>query len=255
MGGSSGGPRERAQVTVRDAIGDLPWIHVSPDAALGAQAMEYGESTAGVVENGSETTRTVEMDVGDVGARSTSDFVERAREGCTGDNARIVYDHSTRSVRADDFEAFQLMDGRTMYSDLPKSLKRYRDDIFEDKYNRLAWDEPSRTITAHLAKDGYWYIHPEQHRTLTVREAARLQTFPDIFRFAGHRSHQFKQIGNAVPPALARQIGSAILSSIEGQEDHQNGSSLQTMSESRRRRFRESIVRWANHIDAEGIGR
>ena len=75
--------------------------------------------------------------------------------------------------------AFELLDTKTRYSDLPEELKRYRDDIFDDKYKRLDADDLSRTITAHIAKDGYWYIHPEQNRTLTVREAARLQTFPD----------------------------------------------------------------------------
>ena len=75
--------------------------------------------------------------------------------------------------------------GKT-YKDVPERLKRYRSDIFNDKYNRLTWNGLSRTITAHLAKDGYWYIHPSQHRTLSVREAARIQTFPDDFRFAGN---------------------------------------------------------------------
>ena len=71
------------------------------------------------------------------------------------------------------------------YADLPRELQRYRSDIFTDKYKRLAWDDVSRAITAHIAKDGYWYIHPEQPRTLSIREAARIQTFPDGFRFAG----------------------------------------------------------------------
>ena len=83
-------------------------------------------------------------------------------------------------------------------------LRRYRSDIFTDKYKRLAWDEVSRSITAHIAKDGYWYIHPQQHRTLSVREAARVQTFPDWFRFAGQPTLRLKQIGNAVPPLLGR---------------------------------------------------
>src|SRR5205823_4113482 len=76
---------------------------------------------------------------------------------------------------------------------------------------RLAWDKPSRTITAHIAKDGYWYIHPEQHRTLSIREAARVQTFPDWFRFAGFPSNRLVQIGNAVPPLLGKAIGEAML--------------------------------------------
>ena len=103
----------------------------------------------------------------------------------------------------------------TRYGDLPKHLRRYRDDIFDDKYNRLSWDDVSRSITAHIAKDGYWYIHPSEQRTLTVREAARIQTFPDHFRFAGTRSHAFRQIGNAVPVALAEAIGRQIAALFE----------------------------------------
>ena len=94
-------------------------------------------------------------------------------------------------------------------------MKRYRDDIFDDKYKRLDENDLSRTITAHIAKDGYWYIHPRQNRTLTVREAARLQTFPDRFRFAGPPSAAFRQIGNAVPPLLGRHMGRSIIESLD----------------------------------------
>ena len=94
---------------------------------------------------------------------------------------------------------------------LPERLRRYRSDTFNDKYKRLDWDDLSRTITAHIAKDGYWYIHPAEHRTLTVREAARIQTFADDFRFAGTRSDAFRQIGNAVPPSLGKYVAEAIL--------------------------------------------
>ena len=243
-------------VTVRHAIYDLPRLSVSPDAVLGAPTMGYltatthGEAAWG---DGAGTPRPASAS-GWAGNNDEplSEFAARAREGCTGDNARVVHDHVTRPVRADDFEAFRLMDGRTLYSDLPSALRRYRADIFEDKYNRLSWDDASRTITAHLAKDGYWYIHPEQHRSLTVREAARLQTFPDTFRFAGCRSHQFQQIGNAVPPVLAQQIGSAILNSFR---DHQGQSNLLRSRRSllmRRSRFRESMLGW---IDTDSHAR
>lgn len=137
-------------------------------------------------------------------------FQRRARQGMEGAR-HVVWDHVTRAVRDDDREAFNLMDQFTLYADLPARLRRYRADTFDDKYHRLGWNELSRSITAHIAKDGYWYIHPREARTLTVREAARIQTFPDRFRFAGNRSHQFAQIGNAVPPALAAALGRELL--------------------------------------------
>ena len=101
------------------------------------------------------------------------------------------------------------------YTDLAPEFQRYRKDIFDDKYKKLDENDLSRTITAHIAKDGYWYIHPRQTRTLTVREAARIQTFPDDFRFAGPPSVAFKQIGNAVPPLVSQVIGEAIRVALE----------------------------------------
>jgi DNA (cytosine-5)-methyltransferase 1 len=174
-------PADQQKVTLRDAIGDLP----SLDGGLGKMEMPV--------------------------ARASSAFQRRARARMSG---RVVFDHVTRPVRADDREAFGLMKPGTRYRELPEHLRRYRDDIFNDKYNRLAWNDVSRSITAHIAKDGYWYIHPSEPRTLTVREAARIQTFPDHFRFAGSRSHAFRQIGNAVPVALGEAVGRQIARSL-----------------------------------------
>jgi DNA (cytosine-5)-methyltransferase 1 len=141
-------------------------------------------------------------------------FQRAMRLGVPPEQSGRVYDHITRPVRADDELAFDLMDTGTLYSDLPEEYKRYRDDIFDDKYKRLDEHDLSRTITAHIAKDGYWYIHPQQNRTITVREAARLQTFPDWYRFAGPPSAAFRQIGNAVPPALGRAIGQGLTQTL-----------------------------------------
>ncbi len=104
------------------------------------------------------------------------------------------------------------------FKDLPPHIMNmlpYRKDIFHDKLKRLDRSKPSWTVVAHLYKDGYMYIHPTQTRIITVREAARLQSFPDRFRFMGARIHQFKQVGNAVPPLLAKAIALEILKGLE----------------------------------------
>ena len=126
----------------------------------------------------------------------------------------VVHDHITRGVRPDDAEIFAMLEPTQKYSDVPSHLQRYRADIFDDRYYRMSMEHLSRSITVHLDKDGYGFIHPEIDRTISVREAARIQTFPDRFRFAGHPTTRFKQIGNAVPPLLAKSMGEAVAESF-----------------------------------------
>lgn len=126
---------------------------------------------------------------------------------------------------ASDIERYAYASKYALESGMSPRLRHYPDRLlpdhknardknvpFADRFRVQSWDAPSTTVVSHISKDGHYYIHPDpaQARSLTVREAARLQTFPDNYLFAGSRTQQYHQVGNAVPPYLARQIGSIL---------------------------------------------
>lgn len=132
----------------------------------------------------------------------------------------LIYNHVARPNNQRDLELYALLQPGEIAWDAHEKYNRqdlmiYRNDVFLDKYRRQVWDAPSTTVVAHLAKDGHMFIHPRQVRSITVREAARLQSFPDDFIVTGPRTEQFRQVGNAVPPLLGARIRSAVLETLE----------------------------------------
>jgi DNA (cytosine-5)-methyltransferase 1 len=121
----------------------------------------------------------------------------------------VARPHSERDIR--DFK--KLGEGENSSVAMRRGVEfefPYDKEVFKDRYTRQHRNRLCSTIVAHLGKDGLMFIHPKQHRSLTPREAARVQTFPDWFVFPEARTHAFRMIGNAVPPLISEAVGNAI---------------------------------------------
>ncbi|MCK5461155.1 DNA cytosine methyltransferase [Candidatus Gracilibacteria bacterium] len=128
----------------------------------------------------------------------------------------VVIDHIARPHNEQDKEIYRIAvekyekEERLKYTDLPKRLKTHSNEkSFLDRFKVIEGNMSAcHTVVAHISKDGHHYIHPDgkQNRSLSIREAARLQTFPDSYKFEGPRTSQFKQIGNAVPPMFSQLL-------------------------------------------------
>ena len=170
-------------ISVKEAIGDLPPVEPGEDAST--DTYNYPCDNA---------------------------FLKRI--GSAG--IHPLMDHIARKHNALDRERFAVMiRNRWTFGQLRKEMPQYEHEharVFDNSYVVQWWDLPSKTILAHIHKDGFQFIHPDgsQTRSFTVREAARIQSFPDDFEFAGSRGEKYKQIGNAVPPLFAEALAKSI---------------------------------------------
>lgn len=240
---------ERKQLTVEHAIGDLPMLRSSFSQRSGVDTDwgEYVRSAAHRLEErleekplGEDFDRALERVISSYLPRKTTSgklrkdskvptpYLDWYRKSIPQDNL-LVLNHVARSHMPSDLdrylfcalyaEAFKESPTLEKFPDylLPnhKNVTTHQageDLIFDDRFRVQVRDRPSTTITSHIAKDGHYFIHydPQQCRSLTVREAARLQTFPDDYFFEGNRTAQYRQVGNAVPPLLAQQIAQVV---------------------------------------------
>jgi DNA (cytosine-5)-methyltransferase 1 len=180
-------PVEQKYKILKDLFSDLP-------------AMQNGKGSLGIVNYIKPTTEYL----------STS----RIRNGID-----FTTQHIARPNNDNDLEIYRIAvelwreKKRLNYATLPKRLIKHKNTTsFTNRFQVVDGDGISNTVVAHIAADGHYYIHPDinQNRSISVREAARIQSFPDDFYFEGGRSAAFKQIGNAVPPLMASEIANKL---------------------------------------------
>ncbi|MNR97652.1 Modification methylase BspRI [compost metagenome] len=236
--------RQAKRVGVRDVIGTMPsvrsglsraddtslaWRKVFQAAAdallkiesdpIPSKAGEFHKAVARYMRAPGELLSRSSNKVAGVG----KDCPPALSQWLIDEKLTALANHETRGHMASDLARYMFaaiygeLTGRSpKATDYPKALApdhaNWDSGKFADRFRVQLFDNPSTTVTSHIAKDGHYFIHPDpsQCRSLTVREAARLQTFPDNYYFKGNRTEQFTQVGNAVPPFLAKQIGDVL---------------------------------------------
>jgi len=234
-----------APFTVRDAIGDFPkirsrlsvkgeslaqWRQAVSDAPNRLADWDDTEKAAleGRMRSVAKVAATARADSGALFVRAEKagpSASESVRQWFVKDGPGGYLQHESRSHMASDLARYMFAATYVELKGISPKLNRFPPGLmpehenakklaggesapFMDRFRVQRADRPSTTVVSHIAKDGHYYIHydPTQCRSLTVREAARLQTFPDNYFFEGNRTEQYTQVGNAVPPMLAHKL-------------------------------------------------
>jgi DNA (cytosine-5)-methyltransferase 1 len=207
----------RKPVTVAEAIGDLPSLK---GLDSGEERKDYSSK-----QKGQPMTRAKGL------RESLPNSLFAFLSPLSSQLDDVLLNHQARSHMKEDLERYAWWAAEakktgkspTLHDNVPKALlpkhQNVHDDspmVFADRFKVQLADKPSGTVTSHISKDGHYYIHydPAQARSFSVREAARIQTFPDDYFFMGNRTQQYHQVGNAVPPYLAYQIGIRIAGAL-----------------------------------------
>jgi DNA (cytosine-5)-methyltransferase 1 len=235
---------EKTQRCVQDVIMELPKLRSGfskrkdDSAAWGEYIQSAGKSEwikdkniprnvySGIIKNCKEISLSLtrgEISIQHFKANLTDEFADWYYDK----KLKGVSNHETRGHMGTDLHRYlfvscfgEVMKKSPKLNDFPKILLPAHKNIEQDQKNQKFGDrfkvqlmnKPASTVTSHISKDGHYFIHPDpkQCRSLTVREAARLQTFPDNYFFEGNRTQQYHQVGNAVPPLLAKQLAEIV---------------------------------------------
>jgi len=200
-------------ITLNDAIGDLP--EVSPKITkTGLTRKQYEKIKK---ENEKVFSGKDKINISKTNDKHLTESGKKFIEFIKKDSPEHLHHHVSRSHQQTDIELYSLMNEGETATDFVKRCKnkaekliKYDMNSFKDKYRKQMSNKPCTTLFAHLSKDGNRFIHPFQARTITPREAARIQSFPDNFIFKGPFTKKFRQIGNAVPPLVSFNIAKQI---------------------------------------------
>lgn len=194
------GWKQELNLTYPDFEENEPQYEVLKDLFSDLKKLQNGEGTLNAVDY----------------AKPTTDYLEQAK---IRNGLDIVTQHIARPNNENDLEIYRIAvdewnkGQRLNYATLPSRLIKHNNTkSFTNRFQVVNGQGVSHTVVAHIAMDGHYYIHPDkkQNRSITVREAARIQSFPDDYFFEGSRTAAFKQIGNAVPPLMAEKIAKKI---------------------------------------------